>query len=336
MIVAEDQDSAAEAKLRLARVGIENVAGHLAGGVAAWAASARPVATLPQITVDELHARLGEEKDLAVLDVRRPGEQAGGHVPGAQLLPLDRLPREVAGLDPKRPLAVICAGGYRSSAACSLLEGRGFRRLWNVVGGTAAWTQAGFDVRPAGLSRPVRGSSGPSPPDGRPDRWLLALFLLVAGSCSATRRLRRGWATTPTARRIRGVPARAAACPTRRYSRVLLSSPALLLPAVLLGARLLPAIKAAQLLNVPVPRAFAWCCFSCASGSARARGPRWASPGRSWARWPSAPRTFTFFRAEPLLAMLWAPGLLLALRLFGEGHRARAARPSPWASCSAR
>ena len=71
-------------------------------------------------------------------------------MPGAQLMPLDRLPRETAGLDPHRPLAVICAGGYRSSAACSLLEARGFDRLWNVVGGTAAWTQAGFDVvRPA-------------------------------------------------------------------------------------------------------------------------------------------------------------------------------------------
>ena len=45
---------------------------------------------------------------------------------------------------------MICAGGYRSSAACSLLEARGFAPALNVVGGTAAWTQAGFDVaRPA-------------------------------------------------------------------------------------------------------------------------------------------------------------------------------------------
>jgi rhodanese-related sulfurtransferase len=150
VIVAEDADAAAEATLRLARVGVESVAGQLAGGVAAWVASARPISTLPQITADELRARLHEGQDLAVLDVRRPGEQATGHVPGARLLPLDRLSRETSGLDPQRPLAVICAGGYRSSAACSLLEGRGFHRLFNVVGGTAAWTQAGFDVaRPA-------------------------------------------------------------------------------------------------------------------------------------------------------------------------------------------
>jgi rhodanese-related sulfurtransferase len=104
------------------------------------------VATLPQITVDELRARLDEGAALAVLDVRRPGEHATGHVPGALLLPLDRLEREATGLDPARPLAVICAGGYRSSLAGSVLEGRGFRKLFNVVGGTAAWIQGGHPV----------------------------------------------------------------------------------------------------------------------------------------------------------------------------------------------
>jgi rhodanese-related sulfurtransferase len=56
--------------------------------------------------------------------------------------------RESTGLDPDLPLAVICAGGYRSSAACSLLARRGFRRLLNVVGGTTAWMQAGLPVEP--------------------------------------------------------------------------------------------------------------------------------------------------------------------------------------------
>jgi len=156
VIVADDAEGAAEATLRLARVGVENIAGHLDGGLAAWAASARPVATLAQITVDELHLRQGEGDGLAVLDVRRPGEQEDGHVPGARLLALDRLGREAAALDPSRPLAVICAGGYRSSAACSLLEARGFRRLFNVIGGTAAWTQAGFPLARPGVDAAPR------------------------------------------------------------------------------------------------------------------------------------------------------------------------------------
>jgi hydroxyacylglutathione hydrolase len=146
VIVAEDEAGAQEAALRLSRVGVEAVAGYLEGGVAAWAASGREVATLPQITVDELRARIDEGSAVAVLDVRRPGEHASGHVPGAHLVPLDRLSRETSGLEPSRPLAVICAGGYRSSAACSLLEQRGFKDLVNVVGGTAAWIQGGHPV----------------------------------------------------------------------------------------------------------------------------------------------------------------------------------------------
>jgi rhodanese-related sulfurtransferase len=81
---------------------------------------------------------------LRVLDVRRPGEFAGGHVPGAVNLPLDRLPGEwpAAGA----PMAVICAGGYRSSAGASLLVARGVADLVNVVGGTSAWIASGRPV----------------------------------------------------------------------------------------------------------------------------------------------------------------------------------------------
>ena len=95
VIVAEDDGRGGRGELRLARVGIENVAGHLARGVAEWAASARPLATLPQITADELRARLSEEE--GPRGARRPaaGRAArAGHVPGARLLPLDRLGRE--------------------------------------------------------------------------------------------------------------------------------------------------------------------------------------------------------------------------------------------------
>jgi hydroxyacylglutathione hydrolase len=147
LIVGEDEAGVSEAIMRLARVGLENVAGYLQGGVAAWDRAGRPVGTLPQIAVDELRARVREgHAGLQVVDVRRPGEYAAGHVPGALSRPLHRLEREVGTLDPTRPTAVICAGGYRSSAAASLLRRRGFSELSNVVGGTSAWIAAGYEV----------------------------------------------------------------------------------------------------------------------------------------------------------------------------------------------
>jgi hydroxyacylglutathione hydrolase len=146
LVVADDPAGVQEAALRLARVGLERVEGHLEGGVAAWDAAGLPLGRMPQIAVDELRHRMTATPGLRVLDVRRPGEYAAGHVPAARNVPLDRLVEEVAGLDRRRPTAVICAGGYRSSAAVSLLARLGFSDLMNVVGGTSAWRTAGYPV----------------------------------------------------------------------------------------------------------------------------------------------------------------------------------------------
>jgi hydroxyacylglutathione hydrolase len=146
VIVADDEVLVREAAMRLARVGLERVAGYLDGGLAAWDRAGLPLSDVPQIAVAELRERLREGGALQVVDVRRPGEYAAGHVPGAANRPLDRLESEVRGLDPSQSTAVICAGGYRSSAATSLLRRHGFRDLVNVVGGTSAWVAAGYEV----------------------------------------------------------------------------------------------------------------------------------------------------------------------------------------------
>jgi hydroxyacylglutathione hydrolase len=146
VLVADDEARVREAVMRLARVGLENVAGHLDGGLPSWHAAGLSVSEVPQIPVGELKRRLADGRGLQVVDVRRPGEYAGGHVPGAASRPLDRLEQDVHGLDPSRPTAVICAGGYRSSAATSLLRRRGFHDLANVIGGTSAWVAAGYEV----------------------------------------------------------------------------------------------------------------------------------------------------------------------------------------------
>jgi rhodanese-related sulfurtransferase len=71
-------------------------------------------------------------------------------VPQAQPAPLlslrENIRNLVRELDPTRPTAVICAGGYRSSAATSILQQHGFSNLLNVTGGTSAWIAAGYEV----------------------------------------------------------------------------------------------------------------------------------------------------------------------------------------------
>ena len=147
IVVAGAEEQVDEAVTRLARVGHETVRGYLRGGIEEWRAEGFDVAEVPQVTVLDLRQMLDERADLQVLDVRRPAEYAAGHAPRAASAPLGvRLKEEIAELDPARPVAVICAGGYRSSAATSMLKPLGFRQLFNVTGGTGAWVAAGFPV----------------------------------------------------------------------------------------------------------------------------------------------------------------------------------------------
>jgi hydroxyacylglutathione hydrolase len=148
VIVAESEEKAQEAVTRLARVGHESVKGYLAGGIAAWNKAGLELTGLPQITVDELNELVANPDSLQIVDVRRPPEYAGGHVPHAIHASLSDLQKSFASLDldPNKPTAVICAGGYRSSAASSILEQHGFSNLLNVSGGTSAWIGAGYPV----------------------------------------------------------------------------------------------------------------------------------------------------------------------------------------------
>ena len=97
--------------------------------------------------VFDLRAQLSESPDLQVIDVRRPGEFASGHVPGALGISLEEIESLRAEVDASKPAAVICAGGYRSSIGASILKRHGFdAELFNVIGGTTAWIGAGFEV----------------------------------------------------------------------------------------------------------------------------------------------------------------------------------------------
>ncbi len=148
IIVAESEAKMEEAVMRLARVGLESVKGYLEGGIGAWSAAGFPTEAVPQISVDELDSLIKQGNELQIVDVRRPPEYRSGHVPRALHAPLSNIENTAGGLplDPSKPTAVICAGGYRSSAATSILQSHGFSNLLNVSGGTSAWINAGYPV----------------------------------------------------------------------------------------------------------------------------------------------------------------------------------------------
>ncbi len=145
VLIAESLEAVTEARMRLARIGLEDTRGYLRGGVAAWREAGMALATLPQISVEALGERLRgagvQELDVQVLDVRREAEWEAGHIAGATWWPLDNFKVAPPEIDRKLPIAVHCKGGYRSMIACSLLLRAGFRNVVNVVGGFDAWQQ---------------------------------------------------------------------------------------------------------------------------------------------------------------------------------------------------
>ena len=141
VLIGDTPEQISEARMRLARVGMEGVRGYLAGGVEGWKQAGFPLISTEQMSVQVLHQKLDSGK-LQVLDVRREGEWQAGHIAGAAWAPLDHFRQALPNLDPEQPLAIHCKGGYRSMIACSLLERAGYRHLINVQGGFDAWQQA--------------------------------------------------------------------------------------------------------------------------------------------------------------------------------------------------
>jgi glyoxylase-like metal-dependent hydrolase (beta-lactamase superfamily II)/rhodanese-related sulfurtransferase len=142
VIITEDSEHVSEAQTRLSRVGLDRISGYLKDGVLAWDEAGLPLAAMEQIPVEELHQRIDEKAVDLVIDVRRPAEWDTGHIEQAISMPLNHLAESALSLDRDAKVAVLCAGGYRSSIASSVLEQMGFRNISNVAGGMTAWNNA--------------------------------------------------------------------------------------------------------------------------------------------------------------------------------------------------
>jgi glyoxylase-like metal-dependent hydrolase (beta-lactamase superfamily II)/rhodanese-related sulfurtransferase len=145
VLIGDTDQQLEEARVRLARVGMEAFDGYLLGGVAAWKLAGLRLAQTHQITAEELHSRL-QARGVQILDVRRQPEWDAGHIEGATWWPLDNFKVSPPEIDRDSPLAVHCKSGYRSMIASSLLERAGFHHLLNVIGGFDAWQQAKLPV----------------------------------------------------------------------------------------------------------------------------------------------------------------------------------------------
>jgi molybdopterin/thiamine biosynthesis adenylyltransferase/rhodanese-related sulfurtransferase len=119
---------------------------------------ARARASITEIDVDELAARLADRPPLLV-DVREADEHALGAIPGSVLIPRgtleSTLPSQAS--DRATPIVLYCAVGNRSALAAVSLAQMGYRTVASLAGGFAAWKAAGHGWRrPPGLDAEQR------------------------------------------------------------------------------------------------------------------------------------------------------------------------------------
>lgn len=124
-----------EVVTRLARVGYDNAIGFLKGGIRSWKAAGFKTVKIGSISAAEFAEKKGKKN---LVDVRRESEFLSEHVIGAENVPLEVLPKEIAKFSPTKSYTLHCASGYRSLIAASILYDNGIKKVTDIRGGFKA------------------------------------------------------------------------------------------------------------------------------------------------------------------------------------------------------
>ncbi|HEY3705712.1 MAG TPA: molybdopterin-synthase adenylyltransferase MoeB [Terracidiphilus sp.] len=94
---------------------------------------------IPQITVQELKARIDGGEDVQLIDVREPWEAQIAQI-GGKLIPQNDVPNRLAEIDRNREVVIHCKSGGRSQRIAEFLQQQGYPKVANVAGGITAWS----------------------------------------------------------------------------------------------------------------------------------------------------------------------------------------------------
>ncbi len=147
VLVTEREQDIEQIVRHLIRVGYDDIVGYLEGGVRAWLMEGYHIAEIPQISPVELRRKMADE-DVKLLDVRTDSEWNSFRYPFALHMHAGQLPERYSelGLDKEKPIALTCRSGHRGSIASSILEQKGFKKVYNLLGGMVAWQNSGGET----------------------------------------------------------------------------------------------------------------------------------------------------------------------------------------------
>ncbi len=99
-----------------------------------------------QVSVEDAR-RMIERGGVQIVDIRRPGEYAAGHLSGSMSIPLDRLFDRSDELSFDQDIIFVCAIGVKSEYAAEIAASLGRTRVYNLRGGIATWLERGYPVQ---------------------------------------------------------------------------------------------------------------------------------------------------------------------------------------------
>ena len=111
----------------------------MAAAIIAVVLAAGGCATAGVIDVGSQEVQELSDEGVRIIDVRTPGEYEAGHIPGAELVPVNDLPAEAAAWDIAEPVVIYCATGARSAQAVSYLAEQGFETIYHFASGIVSW-----------------------------------------------------------------------------------------------------------------------------------------------------------------------------------------------------
>jgi len=140
-----------ESAIRLGRIGFDHVVGFLKDGLHSLNSRPELISSTKRLSAPYAADLLSSSEPPLAVDVRTPREREQKYIAGSSPIPLHRLLQDLEKLPKDRPLLIYCAGGYRSSIAASMLQGRGFP-VAEIAGGIAGWEAANLPIQTAPAS----------------------------------------------------------------------------------------------------------------------------------------------------------------------------------------
>ncbi|KAA3618300.1 MAG: MBL fold metallo-hydrolase [Calditrichaeota bacterium] len=138
-VVIAEHGQIDEVSRKLIRVGLDNLIGFFSN-IDGWIEQ-HSMQALNHIESHELKEVIAQN-NCTIVDVRGINEYNSGHIKHAKHIHLGELKERAGELQKDNHIILHCAGGDRSSTACSILQKEGFLKITNLTGGFNAWAES--------------------------------------------------------------------------------------------------------------------------------------------------------------------------------------------------